>query len=102
MSMSDEPAGATLNIGEKAVTATLDVSVKTVDLISKLLHDLFQSMEERNRLKTEKKIADMKMKAEYGVSSSDMTGIKSGEVSAKKLINHNRKSKEVRYSCCFP
>ena len=92
MSMSDELAGATLNIGEKAVTATLDVSVKTVDLISKLLHDLFQSMEERNRLKTEKKIADMKMKAEYGVSFSDMTGIKSGEVSTKKLINNAKET----------
>ena len=92
MSMSDELAGATLNVGEKAVSATIDLSVKTVDLIAKLLHSIFKEMEERNRLKSEKQIADMKMKAEYGVSSSDMTNIKSGEVSTNKLIKNAKET----------
>ena len=92
MSMSDELAGATLNVGEKAVGASIDITVRTLDTIQKLLSFLFQMKQEKNRLDNEKKIADMRMKAEYGISSSDMTGIKSGEVSTNKLIKNAKET----------
>ena len=88
MSMGDELAGATLNIGEKAVTGAVDLTIKTFDLIEKLLLFLFKLKQEKNKLNNEKAIADMRMKAEFGISSSDMTSIKSGEVSMNKLIRN--------------
>ena len=41
MSMGDELAGASLNVGEKAAGAAIDLTVKTVDIIGKLLQYLF-------------------------------------------------------------
>ena len=92
MSIGDELAGASLNVGEKAAGAAIDLTVKTIDIIGKLLQYLFEKKRENNRLENEKKITDMKLKAEYGISSSDMTGIKSGEVSANKLVKNAKET----------
>ncbi len=78
--MSDEVTGATLQVATKAAESGLHMIDRTIDLIAKLLQILAER--ERNRQNSR----------DNSVNSTNLTGIKTGEVKIRDLVADARKN----------
>ncbi|MBQ3256372.1 MAG: hypothetical protein IJN43_16205 [Ruminococcus sp.] len=80
MSMGDEVAGATLQVGTKLAEASIDTVAKAVDRTIDNIAKLLQALSVPRASK------------EKPVKSTDLTELKTGEVKIKKLLENARKT----------
>ena len=80
MNMSDDIAGAVVQVSTKSIEEAAHISTSTMEAIMKLLRFIAESRKERN-IKTD-------------VRNEEINDIKSGKVSTKELMEHCRKNHE--------